>query len=279
MNQFTKVRGKGRLCGFAAALLAAALPLADGEMGGIAAPRASGHPQPAVAERFIQAADFRGFVERYRGNLDDPETAYFVSQALEECALARPAAASTAAEDAEGWARLAAADALVAPCRGFDAVAIDPHEIFSLLTRAAAAGEPRAAARMLLFRDIAAPKADVLPALPALLATRDPSVVRDVGAFLSRGESAGRYGDEEFAVDAAAIAWELAACDLGYACGPTSRLALLHCAFDGRCESERYDDALARHEAAELMTEAQILRGGILRALRDYDWRWLGIVR
>ena len=231
-----------------------------------------------MAERFLQAADFRGFVERHRHALDDPETAYYVSQALEECALARPAAVAINAADPDPrWAPLAAADALVAPCRGFEGGAIDPHEIVSLLARAAAAGEPRAAARMLLFRDIAAPKAEVLPALPALLATRDPSVVRDVGAFLSRGESAGRYGDGEFAVDAAAIAWELAACDLGYACGPTSRLALLQCAFDRRCDAGRYEDALARHEPADLMADAQRLRAGIVRALREYDWGWLGL--
>jgi hypothetical protein len=259
-------------------LLLAALPLGDG-VPWRPTPRAvPAAATAAVGERFQRAADFRGFVERHREALDDPETAYYVSQALEECALTRPAAGERPRGDtAEHWAQLAAADALVAPCRGFDGRAIDPNEIVTLLARAAARGEPRATARMLLFRDIAAPKSDLLPKLQRLLATRDPGVVRDVGAFLSRGESAWWYGDREFPVAAAAIAWELAACDLGYACGPGSRIVLLQCAFDSRCEGGRYEDGLARHEPADLMADAQRLRGGILRALREYDWTWLGL--
>jgi hypothetical protein len=257
-------------------LLLAALPLGDG-IAWRAPPQAIPAAGPiAVGDRFLHAADFRGFVEGHRHALDDPETAYYVSQALEECAIARPTAGDEPADSAERWAQLAAADALVAPCRGFDGRAIDSGEIVILLARAADRGELHAAARMLLFRDIAAPKSDVLAKLRALLATRDPGVVRDVGAFLSRGESAWWYGDREFPV-AAAIAWELAACDLGYACGPASRIVLLQCAFDSRCEGGRYEDGLARYEPADLMAEAQRLRTGILRALREYDWNWLGL--
>jgi hypothetical protein len=32
-----------------------------------------------------------------------------------------------------------------------------------------------------------------------------------------------------------------------------------------------------RYEPADLMAEAQRLRAGILRALREYDWNWLGL--
>jgi hypothetical protein len=259
-------------------LLLAALPLGDG-----IAWRPAAQPMPAkrpmaVEARFLQAADFRGFVERHRHAVDDPEIAYFVSQALEECALTRVAhEEAEPTQSVERWARLAAADALDAPCRGFDGAVIDPGEIVTLLAGAADRGEARAAARVLLFRDIAAPKSDVVAKLRTLLATRDPGVVRDVGAFLSRGESAGWYGEREFPVAAAAIAWELAACDLGYACGPASRIVLLQCAFDSRCEGGRYEDTLARYEPPDLMADAQRLRAGILRALREYDWNWLGL--
>jgi hypothetical protein len=258
-------------------LLLAALPLGEGIVLRPPAQAVAAPGPVAVGDRFLHAADFRGFVERHRHALDDPETAYYVSQALEECALARPAGKEEPADSAEHWAQLAATDALVAPCRGFDGRAIDSGEIVTLLAGAADRGEPRAAARMLLFRDIAAPKSDVVAKLRVLLATRDPGVVRDVGAFLSRGESAGWYGDREFPVAAAAIAWELAACDLGYACGPASRIVLLQCAFDSRCEGGRYEDALVRYEPADLMAEALRLRAGILRALREYDWNWLGL--
>jgi hypothetical protein len=162
-------------------------------------------------------------------------------------------------------------------CRGFEGGAIEPRLIVDLLGRAAASGEPHAIARMLLFRDIAAPKDEVIDALPALLATGDPAVIRDVGAFLSRGEAAWRYGHEEVPADAAAIAWELAACDLGYACGPTSRLALAQCAFIGQCAPGRYEDALASREPPERMAQALRLRHGIVRAVRSRDWIWLGL--
>ena len=228
---------------------------------------------PTIADRFLLAADLRGFVERHLDSVDDPETAYYVSQALEECSVL-----PSPAGDAGGhWAELAASAALAGPCLGFDGRPIEPREIVGLLSAAATRGEPHAIARMLLFRDIAAPKSDVMESIPWLLATRDPAVIRDVGAFLSKGEAAWRYGAEEVPAPIAAIAWELAACDLGYSCGPASRLVLAQCAFGGRCDAGDYEDALMRYEPANLMGEAQRLRIGILRALREHDWSWLGV--
>jgi hypothetical protein len=75
----------------------------------------------------------------------------------------------------------------------------------------------------------------------------------------------------------AAIAWELVACDLDAACNPWSRFALTQCASLGRCSDWRYEDAVARFEPPELMAEARRLRIGILRALREHDWDWLGL--
>jgi len=227
----------------------------------------------SIAESFQHAADLRSFVELHRDGLSNPETAYYVSQALEECAALRVLNEDGGARSVE----MAASVALTTPCRGFDGRVIEPGEIVALLNLAALGNEPHAIARMLLFRDIAASKADVIDELPALLATRDPTVVRDVGAFLSKGEAVWRFGSEEVPADAAAIAWELAACDLGYACGPASRIVLAQCAFEGRCDGGRYEDLLMRHEHPGVMADAQRLRGGILRALREHDWRWLGL--
>ena len=226
-----------------------------------------------VADRYYHAADLRGFVERHLDSVQDPETAYYVSQALEECSVLP----SPAGDSGRHWAELAAAAALAGPCLGFDAQRIEPREIVGLLSAAATQGEPHAIARMLLFRDIAAPKSDVMESIPWLLATGDPAVIRDVGAFLSKGEAVWSYGAEQVPAPIAAIAWELAACDLGYSCGPASRLVLAQCAFDGRCDAGHYEDALMRYEPADLMGEAQRLRTGILRALREHDWRWLGV--
>ncbi len=228
----------------------------------------------SVAERFHQAPDLHGFVERHRDRVADPEIAFYVSQALEECAELRALHEDRDARSIE----LAAAAALADPCRGFEDGVIQPGEIVELLNAASQRGQPHAIARKLLFRDIAAPKGEVIDEIAPLLATRDPAVVRDVGAFLSKGEEVWRYGTEEVPAPAAAIAWELAACDLGYACGAASRLVLAQCAFEGRCGAGNYEDALMRYESPDLMAQAQRLRAGILRALREHDWAWLGLV-
>ena len=162
-------------------------------------------------------------------------------------------------------------------CRGFDGEVIDPAAILDLLRYAARWGEPRAEARMLLMRDVAASKDDALASLPWMLTLREPSIVRDVGAFLSRGEAQWSYGGEQVPTAVAAIAWELVACDLDPACTPGGRFALSQCAYLGRCSDWRYEDAVALFEPPELMASARSLRDGILRALRDRDWEWLGL--
>jgi hypothetical protein len=152
------------------------------------------------------------------------------------------------------WIELAASAELSQPCRGFDGSVIQPGEIVALLNAAARQGEPHSVARMLLFRDIAAPKAEVMGEIPRLLASHDPSVVRDVGAFLSKGEAVWRYGAEEVPAPAAAIAWELAACDLGYACGRCAR------AIGSGSESEAENPGRTRFFSARFLSA--LLRRG-----------------
>jgi len=259
-----------------------------------ATPRLHAKPAPppsraafhSTGARYVEGEDLRRFVERSAARLYDPQVMYYVSQALEECHAWGGAAdddeyaAVTVISyvDPRQWSRSAASDALAAPCAGFDRSAIDSRYIFTLLQEAARQGEPHARARMLLLRDIAAPKSDVIAEIPELLATGDPSVVRDVGAFLARGEVSWPYGGVDVDARTASIAWELAACDLGYPCGPMSRLVLTQCAFKGYCDAYRYDEAIAREEDPARMAAAERLRGELVHALRRNDWRWLGLV-
>jgi hypothetical protein len=228
---------------------------------------------PSLRDEYLQSFDLRAFVERHRQRLHHPETAFYVSQALEECAVTR---APSGLPDIPAEERRAA-HLLAEHCRGFEGEPIEPAAILEMLRYAARWGEPHALARMLLLRDIAAPKDDALPDLPWMLTSREPSIVRDVGAFLSRGEAERRYGDERVPTAVAAIAWELAACDLDQSCDPSGRFALAQCASLGRCSEWRYEDAVALFEPPELMAAAQRLRAGILRALRNHDWEWLGL--
>jgi hypothetical protein len=235
---------------------------------------------------FDEGENLRLYVERARSYLDDPRTMYYVSQALEECY-----AWGSEPDDNDIYAgvtvvshvdlreakRTWAAETLAAPCRGLERQSIDPREILALLEGAARHGEPHARARMLIFRDVAAPKSEVIDDLPDLLATGDPQVVRDVGAFLTRGEVSVRYGGEDVDAPVAAIAWELAACDMGYPCGPMSRIVLTACAYYGNCDDYLYDSAIARDEDPQRMARAQRLRGDLVHALRRQDWSWLGL--
>ena len=233
--------------------------------------------QPAFT---LPMRDLRGFVEARRDRLAETAVAYEVSQALEECYALSVARARDEAivpvSAALRWPALAAGEALAAPCRGFEGHRIHPGEVLALLRYAADNGEPRARARMLLFRDVAAPKDAIVEELPALLASLDASVVRDVGAFLSRGEIEVRLGGDEVPASVAVLAWELAACDLGYECSPASRITLAQCAFVGSCGGGSYEEALDRAEPAGEMVQARRLRTGIVRALLERDWRWLG---
>jgi hypothetical protein len=229
--------------------------------------------QFSIRDEYLRATDLRAFVERHRGRLHDPEVAFHVSQALEDCAITRDLEGQDEMPPEERHASAIIAD----QCRGFAGEVIRPAAILELLRYAARWGEPHAEARLLLLRDAAAPKADALPHLPWMLTSREPSIVRDVGAFLSRGEAQWRYGGESVPTAVAAIAWELVACDLDPSCTPQSRFALSQCAYLGRCSAWRYEDAVAMFEPPELMESARRLREGILRALRDRDWEWLGL--
>lgn len=267
-----------------AAALFAHLARAPGPTGRAAA-RSPFQPVPrlhlALPDSTLPMRDLRRFVETRRGRLAETAVAYDVSQALEECyALSialPPEEAVVPVSNPLRWSALAASEALAAPCRGFEGHRIHPGDVLELLRYAADNGEPRARARMLLFRDVAAPKDAIVWELPALLDSLDAGVVRDVGAFLARGETEVRLGGDEVPAPIAVLAWELAACDLGYECGAASRITLAQCAFAGHCSVGTYEEALDRAEPPEEMARARRLRAGIVRALRERDWGWLGL--
>ena len=101
--------------------------------------------------------------------------------------------------------------------------------------------------------------------------------MRDVGAFLSRGEAQWRYGGEPSRPRWPRSRGSWSPATSTRSCTPQSRFALSQCAYLGRCSSWRYEDAVAMFEPPELMESARRLREGILRALRDRDWEWLGL--
>ena len=224
----------------------------------------------------------------------DAASRYYAAIALEECyALSRDGVArfrddflrrlnsgnGTAAEN-ESWVRVHAFNRSNRDCIAFDNAPISPKVVLGLLESAARDGDPRAIARTLLFRDLGESKAGSFDVVSRLLATGDPYVIRDVGLYLTRGESALILGDSTSPVRATtlAVAWELVACDFGLDCGPDSKLLNNLCAYQGQCGAFSYEDWLDRYsESREEIAEILRLRMLLRRGLMFHDWQRLGL--
>jgi hypothetical protein len=248
-----------------------------------------------------QTRDFAGEQNRYY----DPDLAmvaesldaasrYFVAMALEDCYalsqhglprlhddfLHRVNVSASASDQYENWLRERAFAGTTRHCLFFDGAPISPEKILGLLQSAARDGDPRALARTLLFRDLADSKQGTFDLVTRLLSTRDPLVIRDVGLFLTRGESSMIVGDSSTPVNATslAIAWELVACDFGMDCGSDSKLLNNLCAYQGQCRAFSYEDWLGRYtESAEELQEIKRLRTLLHRGLVNRDWGLLGL--
>jgi hypothetical protein len=69
-----------------------------------------------LRDEFLRSNDLRAFVDRHRNSLHHPETAFYVSQALEECAVSRAPPEDSSIPSQERRAARLLAD----HCSGFD---------------------------------------------------------------------------------------------------------------------------------------------------------------
>ena len=187
---------------------------------------------------------------------------------------------ASASDRYENWARERAFSRIIRDCVAFDGAPISPDNVLGLLRSAARDGDPRAIARTLLFRDLADSKVGSFALVTNLLSTADPHVIRDVGLFLTRGESSLTMGDGGVPVGATslAIAWELVACDFGLDCGSDSKLLNHLCAYDGQCGAYSYEDWLGRYtDSSADLAEIRRLRMLLQRGLVMQDWQLLGL--
>lgn len=165
-------------------------------------------------------------------------------------------------------------------CVAFDNLPISPKYVLELLESAARDGDARAIARALLFRDLGESKIGNFDIVSRLLSTGDPHVIRDVGLYLTRGETALAMGDNAAPVNATtlAVAWELVACDFGLDCGADSKLLNNLCAYQGQCGAISYEDWICRHtESREELAEILRVRLLLRRGLMMHDWQLLGL--
>jgi hypothetical protein len=260
----------------------------------------SSEPFPSRSQHHL-TRDFAGGQSRYYDpslamvaeNLD-AVSRYYVAIALEDCYalsqhglprfrddfLHRLSVGTSGVDQHENGMRERAFADTTRPCIAFDNAPIAPEKILGLLQSSARDGDPRAIARTLLFRDLADSKQGTFDLVTRLLSTRDPLVIRDVGLFLTRGESSMIVGDGSAPVNATslAIAWELVACDFGMDCGSDSKLLNSLCAYQGQCRAFSYEDWLSRYtESTEELQEIRRLRALLHRGLVSRDWALLGL--
>ena len=218
----------------------------------------------------------------------DAESRYFVAMALEDCYALSHDGFERFRDDfvrrldprANNWAREAAFHQSIHQCVAFEREPISPERVLSLLRSAARDGDPRALARTLLFRDLADSKAGSFDLVTRLLSSGDPHAIRDVGLFLTRGESTVALDDGGLPVRATtlAVAWELVACDFGMECGGDSKILTSLCAYQGQCGATSYEDWLSRYtESGEELAEIRRLRMLLRRGLIAQDWQLLGL--
>ena len=186
--------------------------------------------------------------------------------------------------------RLAAFDKMnVDPCAGFESVSSTQKEIMDLLQQSAAAGDPKGKA-MLLYRELQLDTRVVhgdlveisdaqVETIKQVLASKDPRALVDVANVFAYhlANLSLRAGPERTPVDYSAFhgAATLAACELGYPCGPDSRTLLAACALQGMCDAANYRDYLFFYylspSTSQLTAE---YHQNLMRGIQQGDWSY-----
>jgi len=206
--------------------------------------------------------------------------------------------ASVSEKDPDRAKRLAAFEKMNEKrCSGFDGMKTDPKVIKDLIDQAAAAGDPKARARVVerevwaccsggTVRGETVPthSNDQLLTLQEALRSGDPHVMLVAGSILSStlGDLMIRAGPDERPIDNRAFnsAFTLAACSAGWECGPNSGLLLSGCANLGNCGAQNVEEYLYFYsnspQQSQLINE---YRAQLTRAMQSGDWSYFTFVR
>jgi hypothetical protein len=183
-------------------------------------------------------------------------------------------------------------------CAGLRQVQATEAEIRALFEEAARSGDPKARARILIddlqaTRRNAAGEIDwskpveiseaQLDEFRGIVASADPRALVDVVQLAGINFSNfSLRGPDDAVLDNGALyaAATLAACDLGYPCGPDAHYLLQACALNGECDAANYRDHLFFYGAAPA-TSQRILEyhRQLQRVIREGDWSWFNFHR
>ena len=281
--------------------------------------RAPAKPAPATAlmQEFRESRAHKAIFDRLNAATQrSAEEDFVLAEILSRCARitdrkqARPPrsasdreqerakfVATISEKDPARVARIAAYDQLMSnPCAGIEAEATEGR-LRELLERSAAAGDPKARAR-LVEKDLWAQLAAKEERVAGTPMTRGPEISdaqlealkqaaqsNDLQAFQIAGRVFGttlanltlRAGPEEARVDPRLFtdAWNMVACDLGANCGADSSRLQVACAHEGTCGAQDFREYL--FFAAHSPQQSQRVNDyytHLLAAARNGDWSY-----
>lgn len=280
-------------------------------------PPTSNKASPLILELRASPDNFKPIFDRLKA-LTNPsaEESYVLATMLEACAKVTDRkdnqpeplkveeakarfAASLSPKAPHREKRIAAFDkALRSGCKGFEGVETTMKTIRDLLERSAAAGEPKAQAR-LLNREIDDARRDEkgnpdwnkpvsisdeqIERLKRIVVSGDPrALVDSVTVLMAWNADVHLRSPDEAPIDPQLLyhASTLAACDLGYPCGPDSPQVAGGCAFSGRCDAADYRDYVLFYELppgnAQLVMQ---YHAQLLRVIQTQDWSYFTFQR
>jgi hypothetical protein len=285
------------------------LSIAPGAARNPAPATATRSPMSPLMNEYAKRREYKSIYDRLKASAArTPEETWVLAQILDSCATvtdrnpprrsgwklggdrARARFVAALGDKAPNRAqRIAAFDRInVDPCAGFESIESTDGDIRAMLERAAASGDAKAKAT-LLMKDLesSARPAGMLPTVTdaqldtfrQVIASGDPRAIVDVVAMFSffQGNLSVRTGPDEAPLDYLAMhsAATLAACDLGYPCGPDSRFLSEACALSGQCDAASYRDYLFYYMLPPGTSQlADDYHVHLLRAINDADWSY-----
>ncbi|HSN19962.1 MAG TPA: hypothetical protein VLS49_04750 [Usitatibacter sp.] len=179
-------------------------------------------------------------------------------------------------------------------CAGFEDVKLEQADLDKLLGAAADAGDPKARAATVEHEIWQARRAgqwrtatlsdSQISTLEQAIGTKDPEAMMLAGRLLSNTwpDLTLRVGPAGQAVEPRAFynAWQILACEYGYACGADNPRLLDECAYNAHCDAQSlpeylYYYASSPHESELLARYESVLRG----AIENGDWSQVVVSR
>lgn len=255
------------------------------------------YPRSEALEQLASGRDLAGLYQRMRAGPRTAESLYVQAEIYSRCArrMRAPTSAAQRREkfvatllpaDPTAQEKLAAFDRLnTNPCKGLEELGEFSQEILNgLLSAAASAGDPRAAAALLAQKiegryNAVQPRPpgyevsdDEFASILRVLQSRDPEAVQHLQGVLSSSwdQAALLLNGRPVEPRAMHAALGLLACDLGANCGADSGELLAHCAYRGECSVSNLQDYTFFYVASPAQAQQiDSYRQELLRMLRQ----------